>query len=214
MPRELLIFGTGGQARESAQLARRIDPLRSRWSDFAYVTREPMEQSNTLPFGTIRYQDKDIYLRNETTDALLGVGYPALRRAIAERLVQNEFIEFPNLLHPMLEIDSNLVYFGKGNMITQGVVMTCNITVGDFNLINWNTTVGHDSCFGSFNVINPGVSISGGVQIGDECLIGTGARILENLSIASGAIIGAGAVVTRSIEEPGVYIGVPARPMK
>lgn len=211
---ELLIFGTAGLAKEFAQLARRIDPVESRWSTIAYVTNELAERGRALPFGSIRYSDHDISHLIEHADALIGVGYPALRRNIVERLMQYKTLDYPNLLHPALDIDRNLVHFGKGNTVTQGVVMTCDIAIGDFNHINLNTTVGHDTRIGSFNVINPGSNISGGVTIGDECLIGTGASILEGLSIASGTQIGAGAVVTKSIDEPGIYIGVPARPMK
>jgi acetyltransferase-like isoleucine patch superfamily enzyme len=96
-------------------------------------------------------------------------------------------------------------------MLTQGVVMTCDIRIGDFNLLNWNTTIGHDAVVGSYNVINPASSISGYVQLADACLLGTGCRVLEGLTIASGVTIGAGAVVTRSIADPGVWLGVPAR---
>lgn len=53
------------------------------------------------------------------------------------------------------------------------------------------------------------------IVIGDDCEIGTGAvvvtRLRENLSVASGVSIGANAVVTRSIEAPGSYAGIPAR---
>jgi serine acetyltransferase len=45
-------------------------------------------------------------------------------------------------------------------------------------------------------------------------MVGTGARILQQLHLCSQSVIGAGAVVTRSIEEPGTYIGVPARKME
>jgi acetyltransferase-like isoleucine patch superfamily enzyme len=55
--------------------------------------------------------------------------------------------------------------------------------------------------------------LSGEVVLGDEILMGTGARVLQQLRLCSRSVIGAGAVVTRSIEKPGVYIGIPAREM-
>ena len=50
-----------------------------------------------------------------------------------------------------------------------------------------------------------------GVRIGDEVWIGTGARILDGVTIGKGAVVGAGAVVTRSLEDYAIALGVPAR---
>lgn len=45
--------------------------------------------------------------------------------------------------------------------------------------------------------------------IGDNVSIGSNATILP-VTICNGAVIGAGSVVTKNIEEPGIYIGNPA----
>jgi acetyltransferase-like isoleucine patch superfamily enzyme len=49
--------------------------------------------------------------------------------------------------------------------------------------------------------------------IGDRVSIGSNATILP-VRIASGTVIGAGAVVTKDIDNPGVYAGNPARRIK
>jgi len=46
--------------------------------------------------------------------------------------------------------------------------------------------------------------------IGNGVSIGTGAIILP-VRICDGTVVGAGAVVTKDIDEPGVYVGNPAR---
>jgi len=46
--------------------------------------------------------------------------------------------------------------------------------------------------------------------VGDRVSIGTGAIVLP-VRICGGTVIGAGAVVTKDIDEPGVYVGNPAR---
>ena len=210
-PRELLIIGSGGLAKEAAQLARRIDPQSQRWPRISYVGPSAAELGMTLPFGTVRYQDADLATRSELADVVIGIGHPRARRMAATRLRENCALQFPNLVHPSIEIDPALVLLGMGNMLTLGVVLTCDIRIGDFNLFNWNSTVGHDAVLGSFNVINPSSSVSGRVTLGDACLLGTGCRVLEELSIASDVIIGAGAVVIASIHGPGTWVGVPAR---
>ena len=214
MPTELLIVGTGGLAKEAAQLARRMDPQGLRWDRMAYVTCDPEQLGAVLPFGSVAYLDDDLMRLARKVDVVIGIGMPTVRRTVAEKLRGNPALAFPNLIHPSTELDPHLVEIGCGNMITQGVVMTCDIRLGDFNLLNWNSTIGHDSQIGSFNVINPGCSVSGHVRLADECLLGTGCRILENLSVGYQTTIGAGAVVTKSIAEPGVYVGVPVRRLR
>jgi len=49
--------------------------------------------------------------------------------------------------------------------------------------------------------------------IGDRVSVGTNATILP-VEICDDVVIGAGAVVTRSINEPGVYAGNPARRLR
>ncbi|ROS90307.1 acyltransferase [uncultured Duncaniella sp.] len=53
-----------------------------------------------------------------------------------------------------------------------------------------------------------------GIIIEDDVWIGAGVRILDGVTIARGCVIGAGSVVTKSTEEFGVYVGVPARLIK
>lgn len=44
--------------------------------------------------------------------------------------------------------------------------------------------------------------------------IGAGATVKNNLIICEKTVVGAGAAVVRNIEEPGTYVGVPARRIK
>ncbi len=209
---ELYIIGTRGLAKEIALLARSIDPGASIWPCIHYVAQDAAELGQERPFGLVDTLDDALADPKTKADVAIGVGHPSLRRRIAISLRQYPHLGFPNLIHPRVEIDPTLVKLGIGNAITQGVILTCDIQLEDFNLLNLNTTIGHDCRVGSYNVINPGCSISGNVVMGDACLIGTGARILEGRQIADDTTLGAGAVLTRTIMEPGcTYVGIPAR---
>ncbi|WP_105213409.1 acyltransferase [Pseudoalteromonas sp. T1lg22] len=52
------------------------------------------------------------------------------------------------------------------------------------------------------------------VEIGNDCWIGARAVILPGVKICSRVVIASGAVVTKSIDSPGVYAGVPARQVR
>lgn len=50
-----------------------------------------------------------------------------------------------------------------------------------------------------------------GITIEDDVWIGAGCRILDGVRIGKGSVIGAGSVVTESIPEYSVAVGIPAR---
>ncbi len=50
-----------------------------------------------------------------------------------------------------------------------------------------------------------------GIAIADDVWIGAGCRILDGVKIGRGCVIGAGAVVTKSLPEYSIAVGVPAR---
>lgn len=211
---ELLVIGSSGLAKETAQLARQIDPFNNRWNRISYVAEDAVDLGKAMPYGEVHYIDAQLAAIDRPVDVAIGVGYPQPRRRIAQWLTANPFFRFPNLVHPSVEIDLDHVAMGRGNMICKGVVLTCDILIGDFNVLNWNVTVGHDTRIDSFCVVNPGSNISGNVLIRDGCFLGTGCQVLEGLAIAATTVVGAGAVVLRSIDSPGTYVGVPARMVK
>lgn len=212
MSTDLIVVGTSGLAKEMAQLARQIDPDGERWREIRYCAQDPAELGRPLPFGRVCHIDGELTAPGFQADVVVGIGHPSVRRRVCSALRErNPLLSFPNLVCPGVVIDPERVTMGVGNVITRGVVMTIDIKIGDFNLVNWNATLGHDAVIGSYCVINPGAAVSGFCRIGDACLIGVGAIVLEHLSVCEGTQIGAGAVVTRTIDQPGTYVGAPAR---
>ena len=79
------------------------------------------------------------------------------------------------------------------------------VTVGAFG------NIGHGAFIGYQTILAPGVLVGGSVQIGRHCFLAQGANIRDNVTIGNRIKIGMGAVVTKNLDEPGTYFGVPAR---
>jgi sugar O-acyltransferase (sialic acid O-acetyltransferase NeuD family) len=215
MSRPLLIVGTGGYAKEVAQIARRIDPQLKVWHSICYVSNSPDEIGQARPYGTIDYVDADLLSGVVTGDVILGIGDSGPRRRAASQYAQVQALSFPNLVDPSVEIDHGLVSLGKGNVIHRQSVLTCDIVIGDFNLFNKGCIVAHDVRVGSFNDIHSAASLHGWSRLGNGCTVGAGARVLPRVSVADATTIGAGAVLLGADSEPGhVYVGVPARRLR
>lgn len=108
--------------------------------------------------------------------------------------------------------------------IQKGVVIGRNCKIQSHSFICELVSIG-DQCFISHGVMfindvfKDGKPAGGRpekwlpTRIGNNVSIGTNATILP-VQICDNVVIGAGAVVTKSIEEPGVYVGNPARKLR
>jgi len=69
-----------------------------------------------------------------------------------------------------------------------------------------------DHCFSDpkQQIMDQGLTCKG-IDIGNDVWFGAGVKVLDAVRIADGCVIGAGSVVSRSLDQAGVYVGAPAR---
>ncbi|MDD5200874.1 MAG: acyltransferase [Terrimicrobiaceae bacterium] len=115
---------------------------------------------------------------------------------------------------------SHLANLGESLIIENNVYIGPHAVIGFHGkvVIREKTAIGanfqlsassHDS--DSIEDINRTVVQSIGISIGRCCWIGNDVKILDGVTVGNYAIIGAGSVVTRSIPDYSVAVGVPAR---
>ena len=206
--KNIAIYGAGGLGRETALLIRQIIQNGMPWSilgfyDDAITTGTVIDRLPVLGGVT------DVNKVTEPLDIVVSISDPLMRKSVVERII-NSSIHFPSIFHPSCEIGDDNNQFGKGCILTAGVILTTGVQLKDFVIVNLASTIGHDACIGEFSSLMPGCNISGNVQIGGCTLIGTGARILQNLTIGNNCKVGAGAVVTRNFQSGKTIVGIPA----
>lgn len=212
--RTVAIIGAGGFARELAWLIQDIN------HDQSTLGQEPFTVIGFLVSDLARRGESDSealgdfsWLRSHRVDALaMGIGNPEVRLRLASEL-KAEFpdIAWPYFLHPSARFDNSSCSFGEGSIICAGTILTVNVSIEPFAMINLSCTVGHEAVIGEGSVINPLCAISGGVRIGKGVLVGTHAAILQDLSIGDWATVGSGSMVHRSIPSGVTVMGVPAK---
>lgn len=130
------------------------------------------------------------------------------------------------------------VDLGRKNWFDRDMYISAsgNISLGTNNYFSSNCRLVAMSeiCIGNDNLFGPNVIIvdhnhrftdtqelickqgftKAPVTIGSNVWIGGNVTICQGVHIADGVVVGAGSVVTKSITEPGVYAGLPAKKIK
>lgn len=106
---------------------------------------------------------------------------------------------------------SKYATMGEGTVVMHHAFVNAGARIGDNVIINTFANIEHDVVIGAHSHISTGAMVNGCAHIGQSCFIGSQVVIANNVIVADDVIIGAGAVVTKNIEESGVYVGNPAR---
>lgn len=206
--KKLVIIGAGGFGREVEWLVERINKCTEEWDLIGFVD-DGVEKGTVVRNSKVIMNTADLKEYNEELYVAIAVGSARIRKIIYEKIKENSNLKYANLIDPSVLIgDLNL---GVGNIICAGTIVTVNVNLGNFNIINLDCTIGHDDIIKDFVTIYPSVNVSGNVVIDNYTEVGTGTQIIQGKNICSEVIIGAGATVVKNIEESGTYVGVPVK---
>jgi len=169
--------------------------------------------SNVNGFKVLGAVD-ELTIIDYTLEVIISIADPRIKKKIYKTLKFNSLLNFPSLIHPNVLIGKDEVIIGYGCIICASNIITVNIVIGNFVILNLGCTVGHDSKIGDYSSFMPSVNISGEVIISEKVYVGTGAKIINQIEIGENSIIGAGAVVSKSIPSNCTAVGVPAKPTK
>lgn len=209
MMKRIAIFGAGGFAREVLMLLRDINRMERTWEVCGFIDDDPARIGQELDGIPVIGGRDWLSIQHDPVHLALGVGSPVVKKRLAEDL-RSVVAGFPPLIHPAV-LMSRYVEVGQGAIITAGNILTSQIRLGDFAMLNLMCTVGHDCSLGDYVTLSPGCNVSGNVTIGTGCDVGTGSKIIQGVSIGEWSIVGAGSVVTRDLPNNCTAVGVPSK---
>lgn len=211
--KDIAIFGVGGFGREVLALIKNINRKSPQWNILGFFDDgyEKGLMINGYPtLGT----SADLNKWETPISIAISIGNPVIKKKILDKIT-NPLVDYPTLIHPTVWIgDSEFVEMGKGCIICAGNLITTNIKIGDFVIINLGCTVGHDTVIKDYAAFMPSVNISGEVTICEGVYVGTGAKIINQLEVGEYTIVGAGAVVAKTLPAHCTAVGVPAKVIK
>lgn len=211
--KDIAIFGVGGFGREVLALIKDINKMEPTWNIVGFFD-DGYEKGIMVNGYPNLGKTEDLNHWATPISLAVSIGSPVIKKKILDRIT-NPLVEYPTLIHPSVWIgDKEFVEVGKGCILCAGVMITTNVQIKDFVILNLQCTVGHDTVIKDYAAAMPSVNISGEVTIGEGVFVGTGAKISNRIEIGEYTIIGAGAVVAKALPARCTAVGVPAGPIK
>lgn len=199
--KKLCIVGTGGFAKEVASYLME-DSVHGNFSIDCFLDIQEKDDIMGLKVMPMSYLD----ITQHTV--CVAVGHSQVRKNIVNQLPTNT--EYANIVHKNTSIGRR-VSFGKGAIVCPFSVVTVFVSIGNFCLLNCNTTVGHETTIGDYFTASPGVNLSGNCKIGDVVYLGTNSSVKEKITIGDDVVVGSNACVVKDAIIRGTYVGVPAK---
>lgn len=209
--KEIVIIGAGGLGREVLYLIERDYSSEYKIIGFA----DDFVEKGTKVIGdfSVVYNIKELEQLDYHYALIIAIANPNSRKEIYNTLAKKSNYIFPSLI-AKTALTSKYNTIEDGCIIFDYSILTVNVRLYPFVIVNNNCTIGHEATIYRFVTLYPSVNISGSTFLEEEVEIGTGSQVIQNITIGKSTIIGAGAVVTRNIPSNSTAVGVPAKVIK
>lgn len=199
----ILVLGNGGHSRALQDV-------------FLQITDYSISLGGSASCRCLDDTRKTNWAKNITTkNCLLAVGQiesPEARKEIVAAGKEHDKT-FVTLISPRAYVSPD-ARLGEGVQVMHNAVINTCAKIGSHVIVNTSAVVEHDAQVGIFTHISTGAVVNGGSKVGKDCFIGSNAVISNNVTICDDCIIGAGSVVIKDINDPGTYVGNPARKIR
>ncbi|MFS0689426.1 hypothetical protein AB1K89_09295 [Sporosarcina sp. 179-K 8C2 HS] len=207
------IVGTGGLGRGVAETVKVISERDRNWTISGFIDDESSVIGAYIN-GMKVVGDTDFLLElNTVSNVVIAIANPEVKAKIYDKLSINKNLLYPNVIHPSVHLNSS-IKMGIGNIISDNVAFSANVFVGDFSLIHFNSTIGHDVQIEDYVTVYPGVNLSGYSRMKSKSQAGTNSSVLPEIIVGEGAVIGAGSMVNNNPIGYTTVVGIPAKELK
>ena len=211
--KDLIIYGAGGFGREIASLIKTINDSNPTWNLLGFID-DGVKAGTKNRYGEVLGTGDFLNAYSRPLSVVIAIATPRHRLGIVNRIT-NPLISWPNLIAPDVKIlDEESLIIGKGNILFYSCRVSCDVTIGNFNLMNSLVSFGHDMKIGNYNVLMPNTRISGESEVGDLNFFGVNSLMLQGLKVGNNTRIGAASVIMRNTKDNYLYFGNPAHRIK
>lgn len=204
--KRIVLVGASGHGKVSAEIAKL-----NGYGDIIFLD-DNLDVKRCSNYNVVGSTSDFYQFINDDTEFFVSIGNHEIRKQIQEK-IENAGGTIKTLIHPQATISED-VSFGAGTVVMAGAVINPGTKIGKGTIINTSSSVDHDCTIGDWCHVAVGSHICGTVSVGVGCWIGAGSIVSNNISVCDEVFTGAGAIVVHDIQEPGTYVGVPAKRIK
>jgi len=170
----------------------------------------------TLGYEILGSEDilKELLDEDPSIKIFVAIGDNWIRKVVVEKIIGLvPKINFVSAIHPESMIGKK-VKMGKGVAIMGGRIVNSDSIVGDFCIINTNSSLDHDCLMEEYSSLAPNAITGGNVKVGKFSAILISATIKHGLSLGNHTVVGAGSVVLNSFGDNAIVYGMPAKEIR
>ncbi|RZK26545.1 MAG: acetyltransferase, partial [Flavobacterium sp.] len=141
--KNIAIIGAGGFGREVKTIIDSINKVNPSYK-FVGFYDDGFEKGAIVNGYPVLGGVEEINSLGKACSIVIAVADPKTKATIFSK-IKNANVDYPNIIHPNVLISDDYVEIGLGNIICAGTIITCNIIIKDFVILNLMCTVGHDT---------------------------------------------------------------------
>jgi sugar O-acyltransferase (sialic acid O-acetyltransferase NeuD family) len=204
----LLIIGAGGFGREVYAWAGQIPRDERDWEVGGFLDAN-LRALEGFQYPISVLADPAVYAPQAGDCFACAIGDPKTRLSLC-RGIRSRGGRFVTLRHPSVIMGTNC-RIGDGCILCPGAVLTSDVTLGDFVVVNVYACVAHDVVVGDGSILSPHSDVNGFGRLGEGVFLGTHAAVLPGAKVGDYGVVGAGSVVLKRVASYATVIGVPAK---
>ena len=203
---KMVILGAGGMGRELLFFVSES----SSYNILGFIDNDHKVHGKMINGFPVLGDDSWLLKYPDEISCVIAVGDPKIRKQVFEKFYIKENIVFPNIIANGVKY-SDTVKMGQGCIIGPFSLLSVDILIGDFVLLNNYCQIAHDVRIDDFVTLYGNASVSGSVVIGESAEIGAGTRIIQGISIGEYSKVGIGSVVINDVPPNCTVFGNPAK---
>lgn len=209
--KEIILIGGGGHCKSCIE----VIESENKFKITGIIDAKNKIGQLVLGYPIIGCDDDLPKLKNKYDCALITIGQ--IKSASIRIKIFNQLKKLGYTL-PVIKASSAVVSkhseIDEGTIIMHQCMVNADVKIGKNCIINTKSLIEHDATIGNHCHISTNAVINGTVNIGDENFIASNTTFVNNLTTTNNVFVGISAVVTKSLTEPGIYVGNPARKIR
>jgi len=153
--------------------------------------------------------DENSYTARENDRFLFAIGNIETKKRVVETMKRAN-ARFLTLIHPTAVVASS-ARIGEGAVICPFALVSNHVVLGDFVMMNFYSSVGHDTTVGAYSIFSPYATANGFSHLDAEVFLGTHATITAYRRVGRGAKISANSVAMEDVPARSFVFGVPGK---